>query len=85
MFYQEFNEVKKVLINNGYSNLAFDEELMKFKRQMNRQTTERAKISFFFKNQMTPSYKVDERILKTIISRNIDCTSTDNSLNLIVY
>ena len=52
---------------------------------MNRQTDERDKIPIYFKNQMTPSYKVDERILKTILSRNIECTSTDTSLDLIVY
>ena len=85
LFHQEVNKIKKVLVNNGYSNLAFDEELLKFKRQMNRQTDKRDKIPIYFKNQMTPSYKVDERILKTILSRNTECTSTDTSLDLIVY
>ena len=34
---------------------------------------------------MTQSYKLDERIWKTILSRNIESLSTDASLNLIVY
>ena len=58
---------------------------MKFKRQMNRQSDERDQIPVYFKNQITLSCKVDERILKTMLSRNIDCTSTNSSLNLIVY
>ena len=52
---------------------------------MNRRTDERDKFPIYLKNQMIPSYKVDERILKTILSRNIDSTSMDISLNLKVY
>ena len=70
-FHQVHNKIKKVLVSNGYSNLAFDEELMKFKRWMNKQNDERDNIPVYFENQMTPSHRVDESILKSMLSRNI--------------
>ena len=41
LFHQELDKIKKLLVNNRYSNLAVDEELIKFKRHMYRQTDER--------------------------------------------
>ena len=76
------------MINNGFTNLQFDEELDKFERRRNEQNNELPNINsinIYYKNQMSPAYKVDERVLKSIVKRNIKSKLDDDTVNLIVY
>ena len=34
---------------------------------------------------MSPAYKVDERVLKSIISRNVKCILPENRVNVVIY
>ena len=77
----------RVLINNGYSNKQFHEELTKFKSMINNaeEVQTANSIPIFYKNQMSSAYKIDERVLKTILARNIATNSSDTKLNLFIY
>ena len=41
--------------------------------------------TFLYQNQFSKAYKTDERILKTIVMNNIECTKLTDKLNLIIY
>ena len=43
------------------------------------------KINVFYENQMTKANKIDERIIKNIVSRNVQCSNLNDRLNLIIY
>ena len=49
------------------------------------QTETANKIPIFYKNQISSAYKIDERVLKTILARNIATNSPDSKLNLVIY
>ena len=42
-------------------------------------------INIFYKNQMSNSYKTDERILKEIVVRNVSCVNNNDELKLKIY
>ena len=87
LFNQEVEQIKRVLINNGYSNKQFHEELWKFKSMLSNpvEVQPANRIPIFYKNQMSTAYKIDERLLKTILARNIATNSPDTKLDLIIY
>ena len=37
-------------------------------------------INIFYKNQMSNSYKTDERVLKEIVVRNVSCVNDNDEL-----
>ena len=39
----------------------------------------------YFKNQMSPAYKADEKALKTIIRRNLAPKNPNNQVKLVIY
>ena len=88
LFHQELSRVKQILINNGYSNTDVDKETRLFITRTLLQHTQNdthTTHTVFYKNQMTPAYKTDERVLHDIISRNVTCTNPQNKLLLIIY
>ena len=88
LFDNELNHLKQRLINNGFTNTEFDKELQEYLRKKNRtldNSDHGTTFKVYFQNQMSPSYKVDERVLKSIISRNVKCTLPENRLNVIIY
>ena len=84
----ELKRVKQLLVNNGYSNRQIDKEIENLmKRHMERQQKEdhnRNKITLFYQNQMTPAYKVDERVLKKIVHNNVT-PKNDDPLQVVIY
>ena len=40
---------------------------------------------FVYQNQFFKANKTDERIIKTIVMNNIECTNLADKLNLIIY
>ena len=89
LFDQELDKTQRVLMNNGYSKKQFHKVLWKFKSFLNNavQVQTAKKISIFNKNQMLFAYKIDERVLKTILNivQNIVINSHDTKLNLLIY
>ena len=86
--HQELQRCKQLLINNGYTNTDVDAEIQK---QMNRiqhpkqNKNKEQVIQVFYKNQMSPSYRVDERVLRGIIRKNIKCKQPNTRLQLTIY
>ena len=39
----------------------------------------------FYENQITKANKIDERVIKNIVSRNVQCSNANDRLNLIIY
>ena len=39
----------------------------------------------YYMNQMSPAYKVDERVLKSIVSRNVKCLLPEDRVNVVIY
>ena len=46
---------------------------------------EKTLLKSFYKNQMSESYKTDDRILQSIIKRNTKCTNPEYTLKLMLY
>ena len=64
LFNKEIKNMKRILINNCYTNTEFDNELKTFLLQKYSPPTNNNinNIKIYYKNQMTPSYKIDEKI-----------------------
>ena len=77
------------MINDGFTNLQFHEELDKFEGRRNEQHNELLNINpiniYYNKNEMSPAYKVNTRVIKPIVKRNVKSKSDDDMVNLIVY
>ena len=43
------------------------------------------KIKSYYKNQMSTSYKIDERIIRNVIKENIRITNNNDKLDVIIY
>ena len=52
------------------------------KKQSQPQETPNETHDLFYRNQMTSSYKIDEKVLKNIIKQNIKCTNESIKLNI---
>ena len=86
----EFNRVKQLLVNNGFTNTDIDQEINKqLEKQQTQQPTTEPRLSkthhLFYKNHMNSQYKTDEKILKDILKRNIQCNQDDERLQINVY
>ena len=84
----EFVRMKQILVNNGYLNTEIDAEIKKY---MDRATakekdvTKKNSIPLFYRNYMSPTYKVDERVIREIVEDCVKCTNVGDSLNLVIY
>ena len=92
IFYKEVESIKQALINNGFPNYIVDEQIkcmIKNVNQQNKQCTtppsQQTYIKLFYRNQMHYNYKSDEKILKTLIHRNILPTDPYKKMKLIYY
>ena len=92
IFYKEVENIKQALINNGFPNYIVDEQIkcmVKNVNQQNKQCTtppiQQTYIELFYRNQMHYNYKSDEKILKTLIHRNILPTDSNKKIKLIIY
>ena len=89
LFNQEMTHVKQMLVNNDYTVADIDREIeaavSDFIKPENRSKNgDKNTHVLFYKNQMSPAYKLDERILKDIIKSHVTPTGNDR-LKLLVY
>ena len=88
-FENELSRVKQVLVNNSYSNKMIDQTIKSFLEKVNNPTPKRNEnietIKVFYKNFMNSSYKVDEKVLKKIVTDNVQCIDKNNKLNIVIY
>ena len=85
--HEELQFCKQTLVNNGFSNADIDSEI---KSQLDRahqrqQTTKPDTITLMVKNQMSSSYRVDERVLTDIVLNNIHPTQDNVKIKLHIY
>ena len=61
--------LKQILINNGHTNTEFDNELKTFllKKDSPPPNNNINNINIYYANQMSPSYKISEKILKNML------------------
>jgi hypothetical protein len=84
----ELKRSKQILVNNGFSNTLVDQEINKYQARQARpqeQENRGAKHTVYYQNQMSSAYKMDERVLKSIIQRNVQCCSDDDTVHVQVY
>ena len=87
--HEEFMRLKQLLVNNGYSNGDIDSEIQ---RQLdtkyndtNMQELQGTSHHLYYRNFMNTEYEKDERILKHIITKNVECKDKSDKLMLHIY
>ena len=92
IFYKEVENIKQALINNGFPNYIVDEQIKRMIKNVNQQnkhcttpSSQQTYIKLFYRNQMHYNYKLDEKILKTLIHRNILPIDPNKKIKLIIY
>ena len=92
IFYKEIENIKLVLINNGFPNYIADKQIKRMIKNVNQQNihcttppSQQAYIKLFYRNQMHYNYKSDERISILLIHRNIPPTDPNKEIKLIIY
>ena len=75
IFYNELNNVKQVLFNNGFPNYFVDKQIKLMIKNWNKITKSYVTqnnynhINLWYCNQTHPNFKLDEKILKNLIRR----------------
>ena len=92
IFYKEVKNKKQALIDNGFPNYIVDEQINRMIKNVNQQnkqcttpSSQQTYIKLFYRNQMHYNYKSDEKIMKTLIHKNILPTDPNKKIKLIIY
>ena len=92
IFYKEVENIKQALINNGFPNYIVDEQIKRMIKNVNQQnkqcttpSSQQTYIKLFYRNQMHYNYKSNEKILKTLIHKNIFPTDPNKKIKLVIY
>ena len=92
IFYKEVENIKQALINNGFTNYIVDEQIKCMIKNVNQQNkhcttppSQQTYIKLCYCNQMHYNYKLDEKILKTLIHKNILPTDPNKKIKLVIY
>lgn len=88
----EFNRVKQLLVNNGFTNTEIDQEIHK---QLDKQHTKQQQQTteprsnkvhhLYYKNHMNSQYKTDEKVLKDILKKHTKCNKDDDRIQINIY
>jgi hypothetical protein len=85
----ELRSCKQILVNNGFSNRTVDTEISNYRSRENRTNNEAISngtpTTVFYQNQMNRGYKVDERVLQSIIHDNVKSTTDNENIKLLIY
>ena len=88
-FHHEVLHMKQLLVNNNYSNSLIDNQIHKFVQHKNssnkEQKSEKTLIPLYYQAQTHANYKIDERMIKSIIYNNTKCIDPNKKLNLLIY
>ena len=92
MLHKELERIKKVSVNNGYSNKDIDKEIkdrlqckIEDKNGDKKESNNKPKVKIYYRNYMNEGYKVDERVLKDIISKGVKSKNDDKDIQLVIY
>ena len=88
-FTEDIDRIKQLLTNNNYPMKIIDTIIKSFmnkKTRENNQTTENYQtIELYYRNQMTSSYKQEEKRLNKIITDHLQPTSENTKIDLKIY
>ena len=89
---QELQRIRQFLVNNGYTNTAFDricQEMIAKHRSADAvsppENQHENGIRLFYKNTMTPAWKRDEKAIRNIVLQNTKPRQPDQTLRLTIY
>jgi len=88
-FHEEIDRIKQILTNNNYPMNFIEENVKKFleskfsHREAGNDTDN--KINLYYCNQMTSSYKMEEKRLRKIVEDNITPAHDRDQLSLIIF
>lgn len=87
---QELKHIKQLLANNHYPAAMIDEQIrIAMDKYIQRKTTHDATIGttykLYYRNTMTPAWKMDEKVLRKIIRTNCAPTNREDQLQLNIY
>ena len=88
LLHRELERVRRILVNNGYSNSDFDANVKKllhdhlFKMEKPTKTED---IKVFYRSTMTPVWKRDEQAIRDIVRKNCKTTNREQKLKVQVY
>ena len=86
--HQKFEEIKRILLKNGYDKEIIDSEIRKFlntKFENNISENKKTAIKLFYKGQYHKNYKQDESVLKEIIKKGVIPKDKTKYINLSIY
>ena len=81
LLHSELSRIKQVLVNNGYSNSEVDREIKTHldKTRSVEPEQKKSNIHLYYRNFMSTAYKVDERVIRGIISENVKCIDDNDT------
>ena len=85
--FEELRHVKQILENNGFTNSEIDREI-KILTQNNLDNDSGRTgdtHNLFYANQMSSAHKTDERVLRQIISRNVNANEANAKIKVNIY
>ena len=83
-FHTEILHIKQRLMNNNYPSEMVESQIRKFinlKHSNEQIQEEKIPIPVYYESQFHPNYKIDEEIMKDIITKNIECQKPDHKLH----
>lgn len=86
--HKEFNRIRQILVNNGYSNTEIDTEIRRHLDKSSgakKEGIQRNDITLYYRNHMSPAHKVDERVIHEIISDCVKCVNPNDRIKLCIY
>jgi len=87
IFDEEIQRIKQLLTNNNFPMQLIDRTIHDFinRKLKPSSVTTSTNTKFFFQNQMSSNYKVEEKRLKEIFYKNVKPVTAENSVSLNIY
>ena len=88
LVHQELKRVRQILSDNNYPISVIEREIQAaLSKRLEQRPPESQGTThhLFYKNTMSPGYKADEKVLRSIIHRNCKPVKTEDSIKLTIY
>jgi len=88
LFHRELRRVRQILVDNGYSNSDFDDNVKSILHNHLTNTGRKNKseeIKVFYRSTMSSSWKKDEQAIHNIVRKNCKTTNKEHKLKVQVY
>ena len=88
IFHASAQNLKQSFINNGYSNRKFDFIFKQYTEKLRTPSLPEPTATphvLYYQNQFSDAYKIDERVIRNIVSGNVQCANPSEKLKLVIY